>query len=360
MTMKKGLAPKTIQALTAAATPGMWSHRHGLHLFISPAGTASWAFRYTARGGKRRLMMLENVEDISAPTLRMMEARAAALKLQVKAGNDPMAERDGQRKTVETARLDHDTFEEAARRFIAEQSPNWKSAKHGSQWLATLQAYAFPILGSKAPHTITTSDVLDVLRQPYGDSTLWNGARETASRVRMRIEAVIGAEFAEKHDNPEFKNAWQGFSNPARWKGHLERIFKASGKRGKTHFKAMAYSDVPAFVAELQVKPDYSAKALQLTILCATRTNETLNATWDEIDLEAGTLTIPAERMKAGAEHIIPLSSAAITLLETLPRIDENPYLFPGAREKKPLSNMSMLMMLSLTESQNPGIRAGP
>lgn len=351
---RKGLNPRTIAALVDARQPGLWSHRKGLHLHISAAGTPNWCFRYTIKGGRRRLMMLEAVNDVSAPVLAIMEARAAALKAQVKAGYDPMAERDGQRKTPETARQQHDTFEEAARRFVEEQKPNWKSVKHGDQWLATLQTYAFPIIGKKAPHEITTSNVLDVLRQPYGETTLWNGARETASRVRMRIEAVLSAEYAEKHDNPAHRDAWQGFSNPARWKQHLERIFKASSKRAKQHFKAMAYQDVPAFVAELEKKPDFSAHALMLTILCATRTNETLQATWDEIDLEAGTWTIPAERMKAGKEHVVPLSSAAIALLETLPRIEGNPYLFPGAREGKPLSNMSMLMMVrGMREGEN-------
>ncbi|MGQ2902467.1 MAG: tyrosine-type recombinase/integrase [Neoaquamicrobium sediminum] len=328
--------------------PGLWAHRHGLALSISRSGTASWAFRYSAPDGRRRLMTLATISEndlITAATLKAVEVQAERLKLQVRAGHDPLAEK-GERKTVETARQQRNTFEEAATRFIAEQTPNWKNEKHAAQWTATLKAYAYSTIGSKAPHRITTQDILDVLRQPYKGTTLWDGARETASRVRMRIEAVLNAEFALNRDHPLHREAWADFRNPAQWKNHLAAIFKASGKRAKEHFAAMAFEDVPAFVAELRGKTDYSAKALLLTILCATRTGETLGATWDEIDLNAATWSIPAERMKAGKEHIVPLSSAAVELLENLPRIDGNRYLFPGAREKKPLSNMAMLMML--------------
>lgn len=239
------------------------------------------------------------------------------------------------RHALEVALLRYLGQGQASPHSAPEATSNARAAKGG-----------FPIIGKKASHEITTRDVLDVLRQPYRNTTLWDGARETASRVRMRIESVLNAEFALNRDHPLHRDAGSNFRNPAQWKNHLQVIFKAGGTRKKSHFEAMAFEKVPEFVAELQEKSDYSAKALMLTILCATRSNETLGARWEEIDWETGVWSIPAERMKAGRPHNVPLSDAAVNLLEKLPRIDGNPHLFPGAREKKPLSNMAMLMML--------------
>lgn len=343
---RKGLSPRTIHALIEAREPGLWAHRHGLALSISKAGSATWAFRYSAPDGRRRLMSIEPVSDIDTATLKAMETRAAAMKRQVRAGVDPLAARHVEQGRKYSARQRLDTFEEAARRFINEQSPHWKNEKHRYQWSSTLMTYVYPMIGKKAPYEITTQDVLDVLRQKYKSSTLWDGARETASRVRMRIETILNSEYAQNRDNPLVKDVWQDFRNPAQWKNHLQVVFKASAKQARAHFDAMTFENVPAFMAELREKSDYSAKALQLTILCATRTNETLNATWDEFDLDAGVWTIPALRMKAGREHRVPLSTAAVQLLKDLPRIDGNPHVFPGARRNKPLSNMAMLMML--------------
>lgn len=344
--VRKGLSPRTIQTLVEARQPGLWAHRNGLVVAISRAGSAAWAWRYTAPNGRRRLMTLDPIAEINAAALKAMETQAATLKQQVRAGLDPLAKRDQTRKTDETARRTVNTFEESARRFIAEQKGNWKNAKHSDQWTATLKTYAFPVIGNKAPHEITTQDVLDVLRQKYKTTTLWDGARETASRLRMRIEAIINAEFALNRDHPLHRDAWQNFRNPAQWKNHLQVIFKASGKRTKDHFAAMDFKEVPAFVSELRRKDDYSSKALLLTILCAVRTNETLNATWSEIDTDNAVWTIPALRMKAGVEHRIPLSTLAVELLEKLPRVDENPFVFPGMKKGKPLSNMAMLQLL--------------
>ncbi|TIN70364.1 MAG: DUF4102 domain-containing protein [Mesorhizobium sp.] len=348
-TLKRGLSPRTIKTLIEAAEPGLWAHRHGLSLSISKAGSATWTFRYSASDGKRRLMTLETVtsnEPISAASLRALEHKAEGLRLKVKAGHDPLAERKAATGKPDRSQSRIETFEEAARRFIAQQSPHWKNEKHKAQWSATLEAYAYPTIGRKVPSGITTQDVLDVLRQKYKETTLWDGARETASRVRMRVETVLNAEFAINRDHPLQKDAWQNFRNPAQWKNHLQTIFKSNGKRTKTHFAAMDFKDVPIFVAELRCKADYSAKALLLTILCAVRSSETLNAEWSEINLENATWTIPAGRMKAGVEHRVPLPSAAIELLKSLHRIEGNPYVFPGAKRNRPLSNMAMIEML--------------
>lgn len=351
-TRKKGLSPRTIQTLIEAAEPGLWAHRFGLSLAIAKSGTATWTFRYGAPDGERRLMTLETVnsnEPITAASLKALELQAEGLRLKVRAGYDPLAARNAAaNKPDRNAGPRIDTFENVARDYIAQHESDWKNDKHRAQWTATLETYVYPKIGSKAPHEITTDDVLNVLQQDHTRNNitgpLWKNARETASRVRSRIEIVIGAAKAKGLSNPATRHLWAGHVNPAAWRDNLEHWL--NGKQSKSHFAAMPFVDVPAFVAELRQKTDYSAKALLLTILCAARTSETLCAVWTEFDLEAATWTIPAERMKAGVEHRVPLSSEAVTLLKGLHRIEDNPHVFPGAKRNRPMSNMAMLEML--------------
>ncbi|MEF2552634.1 tyrosine-type recombinase/integrase [Aurantimonas sp. A2-1-M11] len=341
---RKGLTSRTISTLVQARQPGLWAHRFGLSLAISKAGSASWTFRYTAPSGTRRLMTLEIIdprEPITAADLKSLELRAEGLRLEVRAGNDPLVMRNG--AATASPKRSGDTFETVALDYIEQHRDEWKNAKHSQQWQNTLAAYVYPIIGTKAPHEISTDDVLNVLRQPHTKNgitaPLWKNARETASRVRSRIEIVIAAAKAKGASD-----LWTNHRNPAQWKDNLE--FWLNGKQSRGNHSAMDWKEVPTFVRELQSKPDFSAKALLLTILTAVRTSEALNATWSEVDLKNATWTIPAERMKAGNEHAVPLSSAAIELLESLPRLDGNPFVFPGAKRNKPLSNMAMLMML--------------
>lgn len=347
---RRGLSLRTIETLVKAAKPGMWTHERGLYLVIAKSGSAYWALRYSTKAGQRRLMTLETYEPIDAAILKAIEARATALQKQIKAGHDPLAERDtAASKAVATINRAHvETFEEVARDYIMHHKDGWKNAKHRQQWENTLTTYVYPIIGNKQPHEITTDDVLKVLQQAHEradrNGTLWTNARETASRTRMRIETVIGAAKAKGITNPETRDIWINHHNPAQWKDHLEHWL--NGKQSRGHFDAMDWKEAPAFMIELQEKPDYSAKALMLTVLCATRTNETLNAQRTEFDLDNAMWTIPAERMKAGVEHRVPLSDVAVHLLRTLPTIDGNPYVFPGVKRGRPLSDMAMLEML--------------
>lgn len=348
--MKKGLTLKTIQALAHAAQPGMWAHERGLCLAVAKSGSAFWAFRYSTTSGQRRLMTLEQYEPIDVAGLKALEWRAAELRKQVKAGRDPLTERNAATAVTKTATAatiepTTETFEEVARDYIAQHKDGWKNPKHRQQWENTLATYAYPIIGKLPPHEITGEQVRKVLQQPHDENgTLWTNVRETASRVRTRIEIVIAAAKAKGLSNPETRQLWKDHHNPAQWQDNLEHWL--NGKRSKGHFEAMEFKDAPEFVKELTAKPDYSAKALMMTILCAVRTNETIGATWPEFDLDNRIWTIPAERMKAGVEHRVPLSTAAIDLLTKLHRIDGNPYVFPGAKRNKPLSNMAMLQML--------------
>jgi integrase len=348
---KKGLTLRTIQTLVQAAKPGMWSHERGLCLAIAKSGSAFWAFRYSTKSGKRRLMTLETYEPIDAAKLKALEWQVAEFRKQIKAGLDPLTERKAAAKNTVAAKIDRataDIFEEVARDYIAQHRDGWKNPKHRQQWENTLATYVYPKIGKLQPHEISTNDVLDVLQQKHirkgKTGTLWTNARETASRVRSRIEIVIGAAKAKGLSNSETRELWNNHHNPARWEDNMQHWL--NGKQSKKHFDAMDWNDAPAFVRELRQKPDYSAKALLLTILCALRTNETINATWPEFDLDNRMWTIPAERMKAGVEHRVPLSNAAIDLLINIHRIEGNPYLFPGTKRNKPLSDMAMLEML--------------
>lgn len=342
---------RQIRSLVNAERPGMWAARNGLNLVISAAGTPSWSLRYQTREGKRRLMRLADYEPVDAAELAALEADAAEHRKAIKAGRDPLAERQAEQSPSKPDNGAGDTFRDAALAFIEESRAGWKNDKHVTQWENTLATYAYPMIGAKLTHEITLEDVKGVLQQPYERAgyvgTLWSGARETASRLRSRIETVINATKAAAladNSNPARQALWTNHHNPA--DRTALKYAGLNGKQVRSHYRAMDWKAVPAFAAELASKPDYSARALLLTILCATRTSETLCATWSEFDLDGATWTIPAERMKAGKEHRIPLSARAVQLLRETPSMEGNPYVFPGMRAQRPLSNMAMLEML--------------
>lgn len=346
------LNTRTIRTLVKAQRPGMWAARNGLNLIISVSGSTTWALRYSTSDGKRRLMKLADYEPIDEAALAALEADAAEHRKAIKAGNDPLAEREAVAlATIETITSLGTTFKEAALEYIAENKAGWKNPKHRQQWENTLTTYVYPMIGDKMAHEVTMDDVKRILQQSYErngtKATLWTGARETATRVRSRTEIVINAAKAKAmadNSNPDRQALWRSHHNPADIASL--RYAGLNGKQAKSNFKAMDWKDVPAFMSDLRSKPDYSARALTLTILCATRSNETFNATWSEFDLDHAIWTIPADRMKMGKEHRIPLSTAAVDLLKNTPRIEGNPYVFPGAKRERPLSNMAMLEML--------------
>lgn len=330
----------------------MWSARNGLNLIISVSGTTTWALRYSTQDGKRRLMKLADYDPIDEALLAALEADAAEHRKSIRAGNDPLAERETQARGLEQiVKPSGETFKDAALGYIAENKSGWKNPKHKQQWENTLSTYVYPLVGDKLANEITMDDVKRILQQRYEragvETTLWNGARETASRVRSRIEIVINSAKAialADNGNPERQLLWINHHNPA--DSVSLRYAGLNGKQAKSHFKAMDWKQVPAFLSELMRKPDYSAKALSLTILCATRSSETLNAVWSEFDLDNATWTIPADRMKMNREHRVPLSCAALALLKGTNPIEGNPFVFPGAKRQRPLSNMAMLEML--------------
>ncbi len=304
----------------------------GLYLKISAPGRASWVYRYKIEG-KTRDMGIGKYPEVG-----LAEAREIALDARRtrSAGLDPLAERVAkQLREAEAIRAEAiiaQTFEQLARQYIASHSEGWKNAKHRQQWRNTLATYAFPIIGGIPPQGIETSHVLEILRP------IWQVKTETASRVRNRIELVLDYAKALGFRTGE---------NPARWRGHLDKLLP---KRSKVaivkHHAALPWQQLPGLVQTLRKREGYSDKALLMTILTACRTSEVVNAKWSEFDEETRTWTIPAARMKAGKEHRVPLSTQMMTLLRTLPSQAESEYLFPGLKKGKPLSNMAMAMAL--------------
>ncbi len=263
----------------------------------------------------------------SFPDVSLAEAREKAAKCRklVKEGVAPIEVR-------RQAQVKIPTFTSRAARYIRAHRKGWKNAKHARQWVSTLKTYACPVIGNKPVNAISTEDILAML------SPIWTEKTETAKRVQGRIENILG--FAAAHK-------WRDQMNPARWRGHLDKLLpRPSRVKQVTHHPAMPYSEVPAFMAELVNNVSVSAKALQFLILTATRTSEVLLAKWEEVNLEDAVWTIPAERMKARREHRVPLSDTALDILKSLPRIEGNPYVFPGARHGRPLSNMALLQLM--------------
>jgi integrase len=333
-----GLTVKGIAKLTKARRYRDGRDHPGLYLQITPAGVRSWLLRFE-RNGRERFMGLGPLHTVSLSEARV-RARAARLKLLD--GIDPI---DHRKKAAEASAVEaakHKTFAEVAGAYLEAHARDWTNAKHARQWQTSLTKDCKAIANLPIA-AIDTAHILEVLRP------IWHRKPETASRTRARIERVIAyavaAQYRKRTD-----------ANPARWDGHLQELLgkKSAVKRAKRertgkdgHLPAMPYAEVPGFLAELRQRPGIAARALEFTILTAGRSGEVLGGRWDEVDLEAGTWTVPAGRMKEGVEHRVPLSSRAREILQAVPREANNPYLFIGQKRGAPLAHMGMLKLLA-------------
>jgi integrase len=307
--------------VAAEKEPRLHADGNGLYLAVSDTGAKSWRLILTING-KRRELGLGSANVVSLGEARTKRDEALKLRQQ---GLDPFE------VWRRTGKEDVRTFGSVALDFIASKEAGWRNAKHRQQWRSTLTTYAAPIW-EKPVDEVAFGDVLAILKP------IWSTKAETAKRVRGRIERVL--------DYAKFMNLRMG-ENPAAWIGNLEHPLPAQQKGPKRHHAAMPYEQAPAFFQSLCEQSSLSAKVLKFTILTAARTGEALGATWQEIDLDKALWTIPASRMKAGKEHQVPLSAAAVDLLKTLKEGREGQALiFPGQSGKKPLSNMAMLMLL--------------
>jgi integrase len=316
------LSARTVAALTR---PGRHSDGGGLYLFISRDAKVlrrRWVFRF-AWAGKIREMGLGPANGVSLAEARKL---AAAARSEVANGRDPIEARDTGRRASQGRKA----FGDCALALVAAKQSEWRNARHRQQWRVTLETHAATIW-TMPVQDIGTEAVLSVLRP------LWQTRTETASRVRGRIEAVLDAAKAQGLRQGE---------NPARWRGHLDKLLPKRGKLSRGHFAAMSYAEIPAFMAALRELEGMAALALEFAILTAARSGEALGARWPEIDLEAKVWTIPAPRMKAAREHRVPLSGRAMAILTRLAEAKTGEHVFSGQRPGKPLSPASLTMVL--------------
>lgn len=308
--------------------PGRYADGHGLYLQVSVWGTKAWVFRFM-QNGRARHMGLGPVH-----TLSLQEARERAKKARqaLLDGLDPIEDRASARLAKRAEAAKRTTFKEAAEKYVAAHRAGWKNAKHADQWESTLTTYAYPIIGNLSVADVDTAHVLKIIEPIWGTKT------ETASRVRGRIESILDWAAARKFRHGD---------NPARWRGHLDKLLPARSKVQKVeHHPAMPYANVGAFIQELRAGCSISARALEFTILTSCRTAEVTGARWDEVDFTQKVWKVPGERTKSGREHRVPLSTRAIAILKEAPRVKDNPFVFPGIRVGQHLSNMAMLEML--------------
>lgn len=323
----KELTDLEIRRLTA---PGLHAVGgvSGLHLqVVAPGGARTWILRIMV-GSKRRDMGLGGYPDVGLGKAREKAREAREL---VQKGVDPILQRQQVRSALAAQQAAAKTFAWCARQFIEAKSPEWSNTKHAAQWTNTLETYAVPKIGRLLVADVGTAQVLEVLKP------IWQVKTETATRVRGRIEAVL--------DWATVQHYRTGL-NPARWKGHLDDVLANPTKFKKVkHHAALPIDAVPGFVAALRQLHGQGARALELAILTAARSGEVRLATWGEFDLDAALWTVPAERMKAGREHRVPLSPHVLQLLRALPRMDGTDLVFAGAT-LKPLSDMTLTAAL--------------
>jgi integrase len=307
----------TATGVTAASQPGRYGDGEGLFLFIDKRGGKSWVVRIQ-KDGRRRDIGLGSASKVS---LKLARERARTVRGQVEAGIDPIVER---RKAAGVP-----TFREAAKLVHAEHKSAWKNGKHQDQWISTLEAYAYPNFGDVSVALVDAPAVRDAL------ASIWLTKPETARRVRQRIRTVIDWAVGKGYRENGLAFAVIDKALP-RQRGRVE------------HHRALPHADLPDFMRTLRERESIGRLALEAVILTAARSGEVRLARWPEIDLEAATWTIPAERMKGGREHVVPLSDAALRLFERMKahRRGDSDLVFPGTAKAKPLSDMTLTKVL--------------
>jgi integrase len=296
------------------------SDGHRLYLLVKADGRKSWIFRYCL-AGKQHDIGFGSALDVSLAEARVKATDANQLLLQ---GIDPLVH-----KKAAAVRVDVPTFGAVATDFIAMKTAESRNAKHAAQIRMTLEQYAKP-LWDLPVNAIGIDDVLRVL-QPH-----WTERPETASRLRGRIESVL--------DTARAKGLRDG-ENPARWKGHLDKLLPRAAKLSRGHHAALPYADMPAFMLRLREQEGVGAKALEFTILTAARSGEVRGMEWREVDLDSKVWAVPASRMKAGREHRVPLTERAVAVLRAMAEANRGDLVFPGAGGKA-LSDMTLAAVL--------------
>ncbi len=311
-------------------SPGRYTDGDGLVLHVGKTGHKSWVFRYRVNGREREMGLGRY------PVIPLREARSEALacrKMRAK-GLDPIDERVAKRKRVEQAAVPAMKLHTACDKYIETHEAGWKSDSHGQQWRATLARYVYPSLGDLDVAAIDTACILRVLEP------IWYKTPVTASRLRGRLEVVIDWSRASGHRSGE---------NPARWRGHLSQLLPAKNKiRRVRHHPALPFEDIPDFLVALRERPvTRTTLAFELLILTAARAGEIAGARWTEFNLDKRLWTVPAERMKAGCEHRVPLTTAASAIITRRRDLAApSAYVFRGRHPKVPLASSAFRSVL--------------
>ena len=325
---KRNHQPGKLAPIALRKLPDGW-HADGGNLYLFVRGTSrSWVFRYTAPDGLRKNMGLGTLDAVPLARARIEAARLKAETTDPSKPADPLQNRRKERVALRLQRVRQMSFRECAQALMDSKRHGWKNEKHAAQWQSTLEKHVYPIVGDLPVADVDTTLVIKCLEP------IWTTHNETASRVRGRIESVLDwAKTSGLRTN----------ENPARWKGHLENLLAAPVKVKKVqHHPALPFKEIATFTESLRQQDSHGARALEFTILTAARSGEVRGATWSEMDLTEGVWTIPADRMKAGKEHSVPLSLRAIDILKSLGKVNGCEFVFPGSKQDRPMSDMTL------------------
>jgi integrase len=325
MTNRNVLTDKKVASITK---PGRYGDGRGLYLQVSQFGTKAWIYRYTI-GGHVRDMGLGSAGSIS---LKLARELAREQHTHLLRGDDPIELRKSKRERIQVERAARKTFRECAEGFLAKHAAEWRSDRHRHEVKRTLDI-ASKHFGDTDVAAIDTSHVTTLLEP------IWRKTPSTGSRVAMRVAGVLDWATAA---------GYRTGLNPARWKGHLEHLLAAVPKA--THMDSMAFTAVPDFMQKLRAVDTTIARALEFTILTASRGAEARGARRDEIDGDVW--VIPASRMKTHREHRVPLSDRAIELLNSMPR-DSSGLVFPGRHAGSPVADNGLLKLLKRMTGTN-------
>ena len=328
--MAKAMGRLSAVAMPKLRNPSLYPDGGGLYLQVTKGGARTWVYRFMLHG-RAREMGLGPLHIV--PLAEAREKARECRKLRHE-GIDPIEARKAKHAEERLAAATALTFKECAERYIEAHKAGWKNPKHAKQWPSTLETYVHPVFGSLPVQAVNVGLVMKALEP------IWQPKPETASRVRGRIEGILDWATAR---------GFRKGGNPARWRGHLDKLLPARGKVQRVqHHPALPYTEMGDFIAVLREQEGVAARALEFLILTATRTGEVIGARWEEFDLEKKVWTVPGERMKAGKEHRVPLSEGAFAIIEMMKaeRVNDHPFVVPGGRPGKPLSNMAMLKLL--------------
>ncbi|WP_375160343.1 tyrosine-type recombinase/integrase [Bradyrhizobium sp. RDT46] len=302
---------------------GIHGDGDGLFLRVRKTGSRQWIFIYK-RQGRRTEMGLGGYGQGTAPvSLKLAREKAEAIRDKLARGIDP-------RQDLRPARVV--TFAHCMDQLLAAKADDWTNDKHKAQWEMTLREYAKP-LHDLSVATIAMGDVKDCIL-PH-----WQERPETAQRLRSRIQAVM--DYAIAHE-------WRSAGNPARWKGLLDKVMPKRQRLTRGHHAALAYVKAPAMMKKLRESSGVAARAVEFLILTAARSGEVRGALFDEIDAKEKTWTVPAERMKGGREHVVPLTDRALAVVEAMRQRSTGDLIFGGGVDKRPISDTAMTKALRL------------